>query len=408
MMLGEMARAFSVGLGLGSFAGPASSNNNAPNRSTETSLSNEPRAVPSEGSFERFLMDLQADLRIALTTGEGGSGVRAMAAGSGWSDTRSATSPNALEVPPREADTPPFDNTEARDNAQTHEQQNESSDNEDAVPSLQEVNDFEGESQTPSSPEAATGVDSTGPQDSEDQRLTGPGRVNWWRLYRFPAIGVPRSNSAAGVAAAAALSNSNASTSSASLAPSSTPPILSGLEVPSTSPVLPTTLSPHADARSAEDAPASVTGTAAPSTVVPVIIVGLQSVHMDWRQAEHAGFNANDPSQQHRDDDDIVDDGIEDIFGPSPDHEGSLDRDADVSNEPRSTSTDAVDAEVNHRRGRRWRSRAADAFRSLRPRRGGEQRNGTASSDAGAPHMVHQMPPMGPGSRMFLIYVIGG
>ena len=307
MMLGEMARAFSVGLGLGSFAGPASSNNSPPNRSTETSLSNETRVVPNEGSFERFLMDLQADLRIALTTGEGGSGVRAMAAGSGWSDTRSAPSPNALEVPPREADTPPFDNAETRDSAQTHVQQNESSDNQDVVPPLREVSDSEGESQTASSPEVATGVDSTGPQDSEGQRLTGPGRVNWWRLYRFPAIGVPRSNSAAGVAAAAALSNSSASASSASLAPSSTPPIPSGPELPSTSPVLPAISSPHADARGAEDSPASVTGTPAPSTVVPVIIVGLQSVHMDWRQAEHAGFNASDPLQQHRDDDDIVD-----------------------------------------------------------------------------------------------------
>lgn len=415
MMLGEMARAFSVGLGLGSFAGSTSSNNNLPannnlptynnppNRPAEAPLSNETRAAPSEGSFERFLMDLQADLRIALTTGDGGIGVRAMAAGSGWNDTRSTPSANALEAPSREGDTATSDNTENRNNPERQIEPNEYSNDQD-VPPLQEVDYAEGD--TPHiemGPEISTRVDTDGPQDGEGQRLTGPGRINWWRLYRFPAIGVPRSNSAAGAAAAAALSTGSVNTSSATLAPSSDPSMpSSAAEVASATPTITSTTPGTEDS-------SGVTNATTPSTVVPVIIVGLQSVHVDWPQGEHAGFNANDHHlHHHNNDDDIVDDGIDDIFGPFSDQDGSLDRDADVLNEAqRATTTDATDTEVNQRRGR-WRSRAADAFRSLRTRRGGEQRNGTATGDVGAPHLAHQMPPMGPGSRMFLIYVIGG
>ena len=417
MMLGEMARAFSVGLGLGSFAGPTSSNNslpannnlpannlsmnnnlptnnNPPNRPAEAPLSNESRSAPSEGSFERFLMDLQADLRIALTTGDGGIGVRAMAAGSGWNDARSTPS-NALEAPSGEGDTATFDNTESRPNEHSNDQD---------VPPLQDVDYAEGDSpHIEVGPEIATRVDTDGPQDGEGQRLTGPGRINWWRLYRFPAIGVPRSNSAAGAAAAAALSTSSVNAPSATLAPSGPSVPSSGAEVASTTPTITSTTGTE------DSSDSSVTTATTPSTVVPVIIVGLQSVHVDWPQGEHAGLNANDHHLHHHNNDDgIVDDGIDDIFGPFSDQDGSPDRDADVLNgAQRSTATDVTDTEVNQRRGR-WRSRAADAFRSLRTRRGGEQRNGTATGDVGAPHLAHQMPPMGPGSRMFLIYVIGG
>ena len=408
MMLGEMARAFSVGLGLGSFAGPTSSNNNLPNRPAEAPLPNEARATPSEGSFERFLMDLQADLRVALTTGEGGSGVRAMAAGSGWNDTRSTPSANALEAPSREGEVTPSDNTESHDNPERQAQSNEHSDDQD-VPTLQEVDYAEGDSpHIEVGPEVATGVDVDSPQDGEGQRLTGPGRINWWRLYRFPAIGVPRSNSAAGAAAAAALSTSSANASSTALAPSSGSPMpSSGAEVASTPTATSTTHDP--DARQSEDSSSGVTNATTPSTVVPVIIVGLQSVNVDWRQGEHAGFNANDHHLHNHNDDDIGDDGIDDIFGPFSDHDGSADRDADASNAAQhSSTTDVTDTDANQRRGRRWRSRAADAFRSLRTRRGGEPRNGATTGDVGAPHLTQQMPPMGPGSRMFLIYVIGG
>lgn len=101
LMLAEMARAFNIGLGLnglgglssnpadenGPTGGPADTeavgassgtgNNNSqanernstpPPAASETAL---PITMPPEGSFERFLVDLQLDLRLALTRPEG-------------------------------------------------------------------------------------------------------------------------------------------------------------------------------------------------------------------------------------------------------------------------------------------------------------------------------------------------
>lgn len=101
LMLAEMARAFNIGLGLnglggltsnpGNESGPAGGpadtgaveassgtgnnnsqaserNNTPPPAVSETALS---ITMPPEGSFERFLVDLQLDLRLALTRPEG-------------------------------------------------------------------------------------------------------------------------------------------------------------------------------------------------------------------------------------------------------------------------------------------------------------------------------------------------
>ena len=81
-MLAEMTRAFNVGFGLGAHGGgggPASGNNhqesgvtpdtNNTNNNPESSDSETP-SPPPEGSFDRFLMDLQRDLRTALTQAE--------------------------------------------------------------------------------------------------------------------------------------------------------------------------------------------------------------------------------------------------------------------------------------------------------------------------------------------------
>ena len=84
LMLAEMTRAFNVGFGLnGNFDGSLASGNNnnqaegEPTVTSDTSDANNqessesgtPPAVtlPPEGSFDRFLMDLQIDLRTALT-----------------------------------------------------------------------------------------------------------------------------------------------------------------------------------------------------------------------------------------------------------------------------------------------------------------------------------------------------
>jgi hypothetical protein len=85
LMLAEMARAFNIGLGLNGLGGLTPSTTAAarppPTSSSSESLSSSydenvnslrPQAppvatVPPEGSFERFLVDLQVDLRLALT-----------------------------------------------------------------------------------------------------------------------------------------------------------------------------------------------------------------------------------------------------------------------------------------------------------------------------------------------------
>ncbi|EEB98859.1 hypothetical protein MPER_01561 [Moniliophthora perniciosa FA553] len=68
-MLAEMSRAFQLGLGLNSPVGGAGDTG-----SVEASLGPNPIGsrlgeMPPEGSFERFLVDLQADLRVALGGG---------------------------------------------------------------------------------------------------------------------------------------------------------------------------------------------------------------------------------------------------------------------------------------------------------------------------------------------------
>ncbi|KAF8633774.1 hypothetical protein AX15_001280 [Amanita polypyramis BW_CC] len=416
MMLGEMARAFSVGLGLGAFAGPASTNNGLLGRPAEVTPSAETRTLPIEGSFERFLMDLQADLRIALTTGEGGNGVRAMAAGSGWSDTPSSSETQEQsegDIAPGQTggDVAPIEIPESRDNVD--QQREENSD----ISELHEVGDSEDEPVASMGPAPeTTGADIDGSGGDGRQRLNGPGRINWWRLYRFPPIGVPRSNSAASAAAAAALSTDSSEASSGAPAPlpmQSTESLGAGAAA-SASPTPSDTATHVPNTPNVGDYATNGQNPNVPahSTVVPVIIVGLQSVHMEWRPELNANHEHEHYHHHHHEaTDDFADDRTDDVFVPTPDRDASLDREAQESDVARSVmdaTTEATDDEANQRRGRRWRSRAADALRNLRSRRGGDQRNGARNTDMGAPHLAHQMPPMSPGSRMFLIYVIGG
>lgn len=96
LMLAEMARAFNIGLGLNGIGGPSSTDEGGPvngpadtealgrsdaeahprsqengaNVASPTVAANDMAptiSMPPEGSFERFLVDLQLDLRVALT-----------------------------------------------------------------------------------------------------------------------------------------------------------------------------------------------------------------------------------------------------------------------------------------------------------------------------------------------------
>ena len=84
LMLAEMTRAFNVGFGLngngmsgalsgnnsqaeGELTATPDTNNTGNNQESSTSAIPPLAALPPEGSFDRFLMDLQIDLRTALT-----------------------------------------------------------------------------------------------------------------------------------------------------------------------------------------------------------------------------------------------------------------------------------------------------------------------------------------------------
>ena len=301
LMLAEMARAFNVGLGLNGLGGVVpggDGNNNAgangSGGGTEGGVG-EAQDLPAEGSFERFLFDLQADLRTALTGGSGGdvraaddddddrggeeegdgedgdrpegagehempplinvssesleSVVWTTASGSGaLSGERDDTPlPGARSGPPHPAS---MSGTSIRLTSDTPLHQD---DDDDEMPALQAVSDSESESDeeesdeeggessffvflkwiltldfvnldanrrtqnvVPSStspPNAERSAQSINPTTNADQpppttttntspsmgsgRIDAEGRINWWRLYRFPPIVSPR---AAGVA----------------------------------------------------------------------------------------------------------------------------------------------------------------------------------------------------------------
>lgn len=119
-------------------------------------------------------------------------------------------------------------------------------------------------------------------------------------------------------------------------------------------------------------------------SVVPVIVVGLQSVNSDWR-----------PDLPPQGDEE----GVDFFAQPNPDMINDDDDDLDGWGNQQNTGLGGhgMDGPSRLGRGRGWQSRAANAIRNLRPGR----RNVEALPDA-------ETAGIPPGSRTFLIYVIGG
>jgi len=127
------------------------------------------------------------------------------------------------------------------------------------------------------------------------------------------------------------------------------------------------------------------------NSVVPVIVVGLQSVNSEWRpdipqpgQNDGVAFwggsgpeNTTNTAGENGDDDDLDGWGGQHHVGPG--------------------ANPNPDEGRGRGRGQGWHSRAANAIRNLRP--------GRRNADAGT---GGQAPIIAPGSRTFLIYVIGG
>ncbi len=334
-MLAEMARAFNLGLGINS----PSTDGSTPADSPDTALPLP--QLPAEGTFERFLIDLQLDLRTTLTQRRDEAEPEAphqpelteIVPSSDW-DPIPVPSSAPITSPPRRIHDVP-----AEEDENMPELEDVSDSDTDSHFSNDSVSVHNDDSTTPSSSVHASPIPASTPQASEFPPRPID-RINWWRLYRFPAIAAPRGGSSFDV---------NLRPPTATSAPSVSAPTenASMFTLDSSSPS-----EPPSDPSSSNPPQQNI--------VVPVIVVGLQSVHvnMDW----HASPGEQDGDVPHEDDAPL-----HDVQEPRPDTP----------------------------RGRRWHSRAASALRNLRP--------GRRSEVAGHPAELDPT-----GSRTFLIYVIGG
>ncbi|KAF8989025.1 hypothetical protein BDQ17DRAFT_1414521 [Cyathus striatus] len=235
MMLQEMARAFHMGLGLGNTVPPPT----VPSTEEEgREREDGPAEPPPEGSFERFLVDLQADLRTALSPG-------------------GAQEPDAV-TDGREAG-------EGRDRQVEHREPEQ-------LETTQAVASDVAQASTPVTPARDPIQTRYRHNGGGSGRIDATGRINWWRLYRFPAI-VPPGHAHRAVANAAA-GSVPAATPDAAQAPS--PLTTSFAQPPSSTPPMSSTELP-----SISTSPSEVPRVQLPpvNTVIPVIVVGLQSVN---------------------------------------------------------------------------------------------------------------------------------
>ncbi|KAG6888736.1 hypothetical protein C0995_006388 [Termitomyces sp. Mi166 len=344
-LFGQMARAFNLGLGLATenaSLGPrdsTSSNNTHDTNPTGVT----PAEPPAEGSFERFLLDLQTDLRAALSPPPAPA------------DTTPATNSAEPAHESQESESEPED-------APSHEDDDD--DNEglyDDMPALGEVSDSDTESEFEDTSEdlreeTSAALSTPLPTAARNSLpdVDAQGRINWWRLYRFAPITVPP-NAQPGQGIPTALLPTSQTTTNPSTHPPTPPqPAVAPPPLP-----LDPTLAELPFFDDVPDTP-QLDAQAQAQTVVPVIVVGVQSVVAPWPQASSTANNTGENAGT----------GVPEEPAPPP-------------------APESVSAEGN--RGRGWHSRAAEAFRNLRPGR----RNRTAT-------------PTNPGSRTFLIYVIGG
>ncbi|KAI0671037.1 hypothetical protein C8Q78DRAFT_973629 [Trametes maxima] len=443
LMLAEMARVLNAGLGLTADGTPATdrqhqqteegaahagtgADGEGVGQAAADPVAPSARPPPPEDSFERFLLNLQADLRIALSENGGGAAVSASSstpAAANAGSEHHARGPSAEDVlahtghdrrhedgATRGADNdedelPPLQDVSDSESEDAYDEMDLAGDDDDGPPSSERIaTPMPPARELPPSPRnGGTGVDAEdgrtedephADMDGEAEAERRPPGIHLWRLYRFRPI---HAHQIAGHAAATTSPIAPAFPQGQATAPTPRP-----------SPTTPSP--PHAHAATAIPAPpATADGADSPSLsappatdpnanmVVPVIVVGLQSVemgqvhghgpahahgphHNHTHARDHTHSHHRHPSRAHRQEtdgappyDDVpvpFDDG-----GRGPGSGPSADSDAPA-------------------RGRSWQSRAATALRNLRPGR----RNGSRGQQAAE----------GSGSRTFLIYVIGG
>ncbi|KAJ8080963.1 hypothetical protein PM082_017798 [Marasmius tenuissimus] len=249
----------------------------------------------------------------------------------------------------------------------------------------------------------------------------GTGRINWWRLYRFPPIAAPPPRGGATAAQGVPRTRGNDAPLNTTT-PTTASPLQETPAVRPDSDMASATVAPNVadgSASPAQQAPASDNSTQAPpapanNTVVPVIVVGLQSVNLAFF-GPGAGAGAG-PNNGPANDVAAAPTGTPAPFA-SPPPPAPLAAAPTVAPTPGDGSEEAAPSNgdegedgTGDNRSRGWPSRAADALRNLRPGTGGRRTPGGpihVPRPMGNPLLPPEMMD-GPGSRTFLIYVIGG
>ncbi|KAF8260984.1 hypothetical protein EI94DRAFT_1810948 [Lactarius quietus] len=368
-LLADMARAFQMGMGLddtprsgsrsgGAQASPAIEVNLGEGQQRQQAEQQQERPPPPEDSFDRFLMDLQIDLRRTLEDGQPETEPEAdREPDRGPQDVGPTVVPPLVyprEIPmsTESADTdfeglpalPPDDDDLLSDDELDADDEDE--------------DDREPEEETAANPLPTQAESRLAPPASQTPRRTVAGSerrpgggINWWRMYRFPPMVVPH-----GSGSGEALRNETV-----------------------------------ADVQGAQ--------TQDGNTVVPVIVVGLQSVH------GHGHLHAQGQGHRHAEG--------RDEHPPLP---PPLSPQQDpTNNENEHALQDDVAGEVttesprDRERERRWSTRAADALRGFRPAPGaGTARHESLGSGSGGVEGGARTGDDGHGSTTFFIYVIGG
>jgi hypothetical protein len=389
-LLADMARAFQMGLepdegpAPGSRSGAPSSPAMEVNLDGQQQAQQQERFPPPEDGFERSLMDLHVGLRWTLEDGR--------------PETESEPE-QEQEVPPVGVDAQPLIYPQEAP-LSTHGEVPDFSESlpalppddddllaiHDEAPVIGEDGQLEEEGvavsppvplspppQLPSMPPPPTRRTVAG-----SERRPGGG-INWWRMYRFPPMLVPHGMPSPGLSPASPLPPpTTAPTTSTS---TSDPESSAEAGAPPSEPEsAPTAGDPQAQAQDV-------------NMVVPVIVVGLQSVHGYGHTHGHRHMEGRDEhllqqqAQQQQQQD----------AGQDNDH-AVLD---DTPGEP-------VESPRDRERERRWSTRAADAFRGLRPVHGSGATNRESSGSSGSDGVGTRASDDGHGSTTFFIYVIGG
>ena len=407
-----MARAFQMGLDPEDGSGPGSRSGAPSSPAIEVNLGDgqrqqaqQERSPPPEDSFERFLMDLQVDLRRTLEDG------RPENESEPEQEQEQDVSPPDVDAQPLvypqeaplstdglESATEAFDFSEdlpalPLDDDDLLPNHDEADAPVDGRPGLEE------ELVTTASPPVPLSPPPPSPPPSQLPAIPPPstrrtvagserrpgGGINWWRMYRFPPMVVPP-----GI-----LGSSPASP----LPPSTTVPTAS------TAPAAPTTTSDSTDTSPEAGTPPSET--TAPdtqtqaqaqngNTVVPVIVVGLQSVH-GYGHAHAHGHRPTEGRDEHL---------LQQLQQQAQEQQDAgQDHDHPVLDD---SPGQAAETSRDRERERRWSSRAADTFRGLRPMHGSGSASREGSGSSGGEGGDARASDDGHGSTTFFIYVIGG